>query len=440
MPFENNNNNEKISTLTTLVLIGMAILFPFIAKHIVKENKEKTQVSKISLPQKQTVVKKTPVKLIKPLTKQPKWQKIITKEGDSLARLFKRLGLPKKELHLLLAATPNKKYLTNIAPQQKIELKLLKKSVYGLKLAINDSKTLILNKVANQYHARVNEVKRQKHQHYLLLKVNNSLYQTAQKQHIPIKLIRQLEKIFTYKVDFDKDIRKGDFFTLIYNTYYVNDKPVAIGDIVAVSFSNKQQVHYAFRYKKANGTDGYYDELGKSLELAFNRYPLHFSHVSSTFSLTRMHPILQIRRPHKGMDLAANIGTPIKAVADGKITQIGRNHGYGNMVKIKHSKKFSTIYAHMLRFKRGLSLGSWIRRGQVIGYVGQTGLATGPHCHFEVHRYNHPVNPATISLPRSQSIPKTKLSKYKAKVTPLLAQLKLFQEASLASAREKIKS
>ena len=134
-----------------------------------------------------------------------------------------------------------------------------------------------------------------------------------------------------------------------------------------------------------------------SFKKAFSRYPIKFSHISSTFALSRYHPILHYKRAHKGIDLAAPIGTPIQATGDGVIAIIDRHNGYGNMIKIKHDKTYSTVYGHMLRFQKGLSKGSKVKRGQVIGYVGQTGLATGPHCHYELHVNNQPRNPTTIA-------------------------------------------
>src|SRR5690606_13274252 len=131
---------------------------------------------------------------------------------------------------------------------------------------------------------------------------------------------------------------------------------------------------------------------GESFKKAFSHYPIKFSHISSTFSNSRYHPLLHYRRAHKGIDLAASIDTPILAVGDGTISTIGRHNGYGNMIKIKHDNTYSTLYGHMLRFAKGISKGSRVKRGQVIGYVGQTGLASGPHCHYELHVHNQPRN------------------------------------------------
>lgn len=185
------------------------------------------------------------------------------------------------------------------------------------------------------------------------------------------------------------------------------------------------------------GHSDYYSPQGTSLKNAFNRYPLRFSHISSTFSLSRYHPILHYRRPHRGVDLAAPIGTPILATGNGRIEIIGRQSGYGNMIKIKHNKSYSTIYGHMLRFQKGLSKGSYIKKGQVIGYVGQTGLASGPHCHYEFHINHQPKNPTTVNLPKGDSIPAREMTSFKANTNTLLAQLKSYETGRLANSSKK---
>jgi murein DD-endopeptidase MepM/ murein hydrolase activator NlpD len=208
---------------------------------------------------------------------------------------------------------------------------------------------------------------------------------------------------------------------------------VKTGDIVAVSYTNRGKTYQAIRHTHANGESDYYTPQGTSLKKAFSRYPIKFSHISSTFALSRYHPILHYKRAHKGLDLAAPIGTPIQAVGDGIIAIIDRHNGYGNMIKIKHDKTYSTIYGHMLRFQKGLYKGSKVKRGQVIGYVGQTGLATGPHCHYELHVKNQPRNPTTIGLPTAAPVPSREMAAFKSRSRTLFARLKLFEEANLAS-------
>jgi murein DD-endopeptidase MepM/ murein hydrolase activator NlpD len=243
--------------------------------------------------------------------------------------------------------------------------------------------------------------------------------------------------IFYWEIDFAREVRAGDQFSIVYQANYIQDKLVSIGDIIAVTYTSHDNTHYAIRHVNASGDSDYFNRQGLSLKKAFTRYPVKFSHISSTFSLSRYHPVLHYRRPHKGIDLAASIGTPIYATGDGRITVIDRHNGYGNMIKISHNNTYSSLYAHMLRFQKGLSKGSYVKRGQVIGYVGQTGLADGPHCHYEFHVNHQPRNPSTIELPHGSPIPTKEKLAFQTKANTVIAQLKLYETAQLATNNRK---
>ena len=273
---------------------------------------------------------------------------------------------------------------------------------------------------------------------YLTATVHGSLYSTAKRENLPFKLIKQMTDIFNWEIDFIKDIRSGDQISILYEAFYIEDKLVSTGDILAVMYTNRGEKHQAIRHISASGDHDYFTPQGVSLKKAFSRYPIHFSHISSTYSLSRYHPILHYRRAHKGVDLAASIGTPIHATGDGHVQVIQRHSGYGNMIKIVHDKTFSSLYAHLLKFQKGLAKGDRVKRGQIIGYVGQTGLADGPHCHYEVHVNNQPKNPATIPLPRSSPVSGREIAPFKAEAKSLLSQLELYQEANLAVAQKKL--
>jgi murein DD-endopeptidase MepM/ murein hydrolase activator NlpD len=275
------------------------------------------------------------------------------------------------------------------------------------------------------------------HTDYLTATVKGSLYASAKRANIPYKLIKQMTDIFNWEMDFIKDIRSGDRFTILYEAFYIEDKLVSIGDIIAVSYNNNGKKHQAIRHIDQSGDTEYFTPEGTSLKKAFSRYPVKFSHISSTYSLSRYHPILHYRRPHKGVDLAAPIGTPIYATGDGRVEQIERDSAYGNMVKVSHNKMYASLYAHLLKFQKGLSRGDRVKRGQIIGYVGQTGLADGPHCHYEFHVNHQPKNPSTIALPRSSPIGRREMPSFKAKAATLFAQLKLFEEAHLIASVKK---
>jgi murein DD-endopeptidase MepM/ murein hydrolase activator NlpD len=304
-------------------------------------------------------------------------------------------------------------------------------------LPLSNIEYLVINKNGDNYHSKINKRKMNSHIHYLTAVVYGSLYTTAKRNNIPVSLIQQMNEIFNSQINFARDGRQGDYFTIMYNAYYIDDKLVTTGDIQAVSYNNHGKLYQAVRYENKSGDAQYYTPQGLSLKKAFSRYPIRFSHISSSFSLSRYHPLLRYSRPHRGVDLAASIGTPIHATGNGVISMIGRQNGYGNMIKIKHDNTYETLYGHMLKFQKGISRGSHVKRGDVIGYVGQSGLASGPHCHYEVHVRNQARNPTTVDLPRDSSVSRKETARFKQTTNPLLAHLKLFEASELASRNNK---
>lgn len=369
--------------------------------------------------------------------KDNEWQIINPHSGDSMAVIFHRLGLSAQNLNSVIQNNPHAKTLTQIKPNQKLQFLIKNNKLEKLVVPINNIQTLTVYRVGKIYKTKIDSKKTTTQNLYVTATVKGSLYTTAQRFNIPSKLIRQMTTIFNKEIDFSRALRSGDQFSIIYDAYYIEDKMVGVGDILVVTYTNRGKTYQAIRHINTHGDQEYFTPQGTSFKKAFTRYPIKFSHISSTFALSRYHPILRYRRAHKGIDLAAPIGTPIHATGDGVITIIDRHNGYGNMIKIKHDKTYSTIYGHLLKFQKGLSRGSKVKRGQVIGYVGQTGLATGPHCHYELHVNNQPRNPTTISLPTAAPVPTKELAAFKAKASTLLARLKLFEQAQLASKGKK---
>ncbi|KTD40168.1 M23 family metallopeptidase [Legionella parisiensis] len=373
------------------------------------------------------------VKPVKKIVKDNEWQTIRPRSGDSMATIFKRLGLSAQNLHLVMQKNPYAKALTAIKPSQELKFLINKNKLEKLVIPMNNIQTLTVYRDGAVYKTKIDSKKVKTQERYISGVVKGSLYTTAQNLGIPRKLIQQMTTILRKEIDFSRSVRSGDRFSIAYDTLYVEDKMVGIGDVVAVSYTNQGKTAQAIRHISRNGTRDYYTPKGESFKKAFSRYPIKFSHISSTFSNSRYHPILHYKRAHKGIDLAAPIGTPIQSVGDGTIANIGRHNGYGNMIEIKHDKTYSTLYGHMLRFAKGLSKGSRIKRGQVIGYVGQTGLATGPHCHYELHVHNQPRNPTTTYLPTSSPVPAREMAQFKAKVRNIFARLKSLEKTALAS-------
>lgn len=361
------------------------------------------------------------------------WLMINPRPGDSMAIIFHRLGLSAQNLHAVLFKNSHSKILTTIKPSQKLEFLINKNKLEKLIIPINEIQSLIVFRQGASYKTRIDSKKTTNQNQYITGVVKGSLYTTAQRLNIPPKLVAQMTQIMNKQLNFSRSIRAGDRISIVYEAQYIKDKKVGTGDILALSYTSRGKTFQAIRHTSSNGTHDYYTPKGESFKKAFSRYPIKFSHISSTFALSRYHPILHYKRAHKGIDLAAPIGTPIQAIGDGVIAIIDRHNGYGNMIKIKHDKTYSTIYGHMLKFQKGISKGSRVKRGQVIGYVGQTGLATGPHCHFEIHVNNQPRNPTTIGIPTAASIPSREMASFKAKSRSLFARLKLYEQATIAS-------
>lgn len=355
------------------------------------------------------------------------WRIITPRKGDTLGRIFKREKLSQQTLLALLHSNPYANTITRIKPNQPIQMLIRDDILEKIIFQYSPTQLLITTLEKNHYVSKIKSRTMDTHHEYVTATVKGSLYQTAAHMKIHPKLIRQMVDIFNWEFDFSKDVRAGDQFSILYQAQYIDDKLVNTGDILAVSYTNHGHTHQAIRYNSPNGHTDYYTPSGNSLKKAFSRYPLQFTHISSTFSLSRYHPVLHYNRPHKGVDLAARIGTPIHATGDGRIVHIGRQSAYGNMIKIQHSKMYASLYGHLLRFQKGLSYGSYVKRGQIIGYVGQSGLATGPHCHYEFHVNQQPKNPTTIALPRAAPIARKDRYAFQNHASTLLASLKLYE-------------
>ena len=443
--------------LIILMIVAVFILPYFIVKSLQKHKSTEYTNQTLSLPEPiipqpaaQTAIqtaaktlnttaasKPAPVPAPVKKNKDNEWQTINPRPGDSMAIIFNRLGLTAKNLTAVLHKNPQAKALTHINPRQKIQFLISKNQLEKLTIPINSFQTLTVYRVGHLYKNQITSKKLTSHSLYVAGTVRGSLYDTANRLSIPVKLVRQMTDILNKQVEISRTIRPGDQFSIVYDADYVEDKRVGTGNILALRYTSRGKTFEAIRHVTANGSPDYYTPRGYSLKKAFSRYPIKFSHISSTFAVSRNHPILHYKRAHKGIDLAAPIGTPIQATGDGVIAVIGRHNGYGNMIKIKHDKTYSTIYGHMLRFQRGLYKGSKIRRGQVIGYVGQTGLATGPHCHYELHVNNVPRNPTTIPLPTAAPITSRQMTAFKGKANGLLSRLKQYELAQLASKGKK---
>jgi len=225
------------------------------------------------------------------------------------------------------------------------------------------------------------------------------LMQAGKEAGISANMTLKMAEIFAWDIDFALEVQKGDSFRLLYEELFVDGKKVKDGNILALEFVNQGKKYTAVRFEPKNGAPRYLTADGSPLKKAFIRSPVDFARISSHFSLARRHPVLHTIRAHKGTDYAATYGTPVKAVGDGTILLAGRQGGYGNVLKVAHGRGYQTLYAHLQGFAKGIRNGTRVEQGQVIGYVGSSGLATGPHLHFEFYVNGQVRNPVTVALP-----------------------------------------
>lgn len=232
--------------------------------------------------------------------------------------------------------------------------------------------------------------------------INSSLYNSLIRNGNSPKLAVKLLEIYAWQIDF-LDIKKGDNFKIVYDELYVNDEFVGIGEIKASSFNHMGSNYFAFQHKQDSITE-YYDEKGNSLRKAFLKAPLSYRRISSKFSRNRMHPILKRRMPHLGIDYAASKGTPVYSIGDGKVIKANYAGAAGNYVKIKHNGEYTTGYMHLLKFENGIRPGTYVKQGQLIGYVGSTGRSTGPHLDFRIWKNGVAIDPLSLKPPSAKPI------------------------------------
>ncbi|HKJ87235.1 MAG TPA: peptidoglycan DD-metalloendopeptidase family protein [Gammaproteobacteria bacterium] len=236
-------------------------------------------------------------------------------------------------------------------------------------------------------------------------RIDSSLFQAGGAAGLPDRVTMQLAHIFGWDIDFAHDLRKGDWFRVLYKEYYRKGKRVGFGPILAAEFVIRGESHKAIRFTDARGHTDYYQPDGHSVRKAFLRNPVKFTRITSRFSRHRKHPILHRTRPHLGVDFGAPTGTPIHSTGNGRIIFRGRKGGYGRVVVVRHTSRYSTLYAHMSRFGH-FRKGQRVKQGQVVGYVGQSGLATGPHLHYEFRVNGRHRNPLTVKLPQAAPLAK----------------------------------
>ena len=341
---------------------------------------------------------------------EPRFENIKYKvnQGESLDKILKNLLIPDKERKLIIMNLSKNKNLLKIYQGQEINF-LIDKSdpvkVKEITFYITKSKSIISTRDEEKNIFLTKKIEKNliKNFIYQESKIVNSLYSSAVKKDIPIALIIDFARIYGFEIDFQRDIWKNDTFQILYESY-VNDNNeiLEFGNILFANLILKGK-EYPLYYFSNNNFSDHYDERGQSIKKTLMKTPINGARLSSPFGM-RKHPILGFNKMHKGTDFAAPLGTPVMASGDGKVIKASWCGGGGNCVKIKHNSTYSTVYAHLSKFGRGVKKGVRVKQGSIIGYVGSTGMSTGPHLHYEVIKNGKKINSQTLKLPSGKTL------------------------------------
>jgi len=351
------------------------------------------------------------------------WQTVTVAKGESLARIFNKLGFSSKDLHYMMQSDEQVKILKKIRPGHTLEFAANDdKEFHGLRYPFNSSDTLVITKLEDKkFHVSLDVKPIEFKQRFATATITSSFYNAGKQAGLPDGVIMALAGVFEYDIDFALEIRKNDSFSVLYEEKFIDGKKVGYGNILSAEFNNMGEHYAAVRYTDTNNRTAYYTPEGKALRKSFLRAPLQFNYVSSNFNPKRFHPIQKRVKPHRGTDYRAPIGTPVRAAGDGRVAKSAYNRFNGNYVFIQHGGNIVTKYLHFS--KRAVKAGQRVKQGQIIGYVGSTGMSQAPHLHYEfvvngVHR-----NPRRVKLPHAAPVPKTEMARFQELSKPLMTQL-----------------
>lgn len=352
-------------------------------------------------------------------------REIRIQRGDTVSGLLSTLGIQDSELSgFLIQSREAESMFRQLVPGRTITAKIDSEGrLHALSFPLNGGKdsALVIQRSSAGLTAQIADLHSESVVSMQTAVINHSLFGAADDAGIPDSVATQLADIFGGDIDFHRDLRKGDSFSVIYETATHMGRPLRTQRILAAEFINDGKTYRAFWYQGKDGTGGYYGADGSSVKKAFLRSPLEFSRISSGFSNARYHPVLREVRAHRGIDYAAPTGTRVKSTGDGVVELAGVQGGYGKVVMIRHAGNKMTVYGHLSGFAQGIRKGTRVSQGDVIGYVGATGLATGPHLHYEFRVAGIHRNPLTVALPPAAPLSKDQMAGFRAHVDSQIA-------------------
>jgi murein DD-endopeptidase MepM/ murein hydrolase activator NlpD len=359
---------------------------------------------------------------------------VVVGRNDTLDGIFRRMALDISDLAAIRHLPGIRQSLDFLKPGDAIKVTHADGAIKELTHKVSETQTLKVVREDAGFAAKMIDNPVETRIRTAGATIDSSLFQAAEAADISDIVALKLANVFAWDIDFVLDIREGDRFTVVYEQIYQDGKYLRDGEVLAAEFVNSGKVYRAVRFVTEAGTASYYTPDGLAMRKAFLRAPVEFTRVSSVFNPHRMHPILNRIRGHMGTDYAAPMGTPVHAAGDGHVSFAGQRGGYGNAVVLAHSNSVSTLYGHMSRFAKHIRVGTPIQQGEVIGYVGMTGLATGPHLHYEYLVNGVHKDPQTVHLPGAEPLRAQELQKFRELTAPLLADLSPQRAAPVAAA------
>lgn len=362
----------------------------------------------------------------------PAWQHVTVRSGQTLGEVFAQVGVPAGVMLEVLALPSADKALSRVRAGAELAFDIgADGRLRALAFERDEAARVEVRLEGDKYVEKVVERPLERRLMIASGEIDSSLYAAGEKAGLGPAVINQMANAFSYDIDFTQDLRVGDTFQVVYEEVWRDGERLRSGGVVAASFNNRGKEFTALRFER-NGKMEYFDITGRPLKKGFMRMPIEFARISSRFNPRRKHPVLGTVRAHKGVDYAAVTGTPIMAAGDGRIAFAGWQNGYGRTIIIDHGRGYTTLYAHMSRLGK-YKVGSRVQQGSTIGYVGATGLASGPHLHYEFRVNGAHRDPLTVTMPKPDPLKGAELAAFRAATAPAMAQLKRIEGVRLAA-------
>lgn len=414
-----------LTILSSLPLFGMVAAFGISPNTSLQDIPERTIVRTLHLPEM----------AISTDANSAFWRQENIRRGDTIAAILSRLEINQQDKANFLRAAKDSKAMRQLKPGEIINAEITADGeLLALRYFYGNGEQFLMEKVDDAYEMSEQPAEINARISVGSGVIESSLFAATDAAGLPTSIAIQIADIFASEIDFYRDLQKGDRFTVVYETFHDNGENAQYGRVLAVEFINKGKSYRAVYFQAPDEEGDYYTPTGESLRKPFLRAPLEFSRISSGFTNARFHPILKQWRAHRGIDYAASTGTPVMATADGIVEYNGWKNGYGNLIILKHRGEYSTAYGHLSSFKKGIQKTRYVKQGEVIGYVGSTGMATGPHLHYELRINGVQRDPSKMVMPAALPISKRSRAAFHKDTKELVARLDLLRNANFASA------